>query len=374
MIRTITSSTRPPPRSDGRPRAAVLGRVREEIADDLLDIGRIGRDGREAGRQGEHERNPWPAILLGRDDARQDALQEDRLRADVAALLLEAGHRHDVLDEAVEPFGFDDHVAEDLGPCLGRQLGRPREDLGPGIDRRHRRSQLVRQDADERVADRLPPARLGDVAQHDDRLVPEVRLEVGPDGPRRDLDPALIAAARPQLRRPTGLAEDRRDVLGILELREDLGVGRLVDVGKDVLGRRVGQDDPAVAIAYDDALAHRLDDRVELGGAGMLREGQPPQGLLGRDPLPEVAGDREDACRLAAHRDPLQADLDRDRVAARPDESRWTPSAPRWRRPQGQAIASSTRIRSAPSTRSARREASRSSTGRPTCSTAPRFA
>ena len=58
---------------------------------------------------------------------------------------------------------------------------------------------------------------------------------------------------------------------GVLELGQDLGVRRLIDVGEDVLGRRVGQDDPAVAVADDDALAHRPDDRVELGGSGVLR-------------------------------------------------------------------------------------------------------
>ena len=100
-------------------------------------------------------------------------------------------------------------------PRLGRQLARPREDLGPGVDRRHRRSQLVGEDADERVPDRLPLARLGDVAEDDDRLVAEVRLAVGRgparSRPRSSAPRRAAPAAPPARRRGRGPAPSARD-------------------------------------------------------------------------------------------------------------------------------------------------------------------
>ena len=97
---------------------------------------------------------PGQRRSLRADDDGQDPLDEDRLRADVALVLAEAGHRDDVLDEPVEPLGLDDDVGEDLAPRLvGQLVAVAGEDLRAGVDRRDRRPQLVRQDADERVPD-----------------------------------------------------------------------------------------------------------------------------------------------------------------------------------------------------------------------------
>ena len=181
IVTMISCSSRLDLRPGRSSRAAVLGGVREQVADDLLDVGRVGDRRRHARRDVELERHARPADLLGADDDGQEPLDEDRLGADLALVLAEAGHRDDVLDEAMEPLRLDDDVGEDLLARLRRQLVvLPGEDLGAGEDRRHRRPQLVRQDADERVPDRLALAVRGDVAEHDDRLDPALRRSSSP--------------------------------------------------------------------------------------------------------------------------------------------------------------------------------------------------
>ena len=96
---------------------------------------------------------------------------------------------------------------------------------------------------------------------------------------------------------------------------EDLGVGRLLDVREESLAGRVGQGDRAVGRADDDGLAHRPDDRVQLGGTGVLGLGQALETDLDLDPIADVAGDGDDARRTSRALDQLQDDLDRDRAA-----------------------------------------------------------
>src|SRR4029079_19277495 len=158
---------------DGRAHTAVLRRVREEVANDLLDVGGIRDRGGEAGAQVQVERHARPAGALGADYGRQDPLDEHRLGADVALVLAEAGHRDDVLDEAVEALRFYDGVGEDLAArLLGQLFALAGEDFRAGEDRRDRRPELVREHADERVPDQLLAAGDRDVAEHDDRLGP----------------------------------------------------------------------------------------------------------------------------------------------------------------------------------------------------------
>ncbi len=222
----------------------------------------------------------------------------------------------------MEPLRFDDDVVEDLLARHVGQLAGPGQDLRPRIDGRDRGAQLVGQDPDEGVADGLLLALLGDVAQEHDRLVLVTghAIATGGDGPGADLDPALVVGADPQLDRPAAPAERRREPVGVVELGEDLRVGRLVDVGEDILGGRVGEDDPAGPIADDDAVAHRPDHRIELGRPGVLGRREPAQALLGVDPIADVARDRQDPGRCAVRRDVLEADLDRQDRPARANQ------------------------------------------------------
>ena len=123
------------------------------------------------------------------------------------------------------------------------------------------------------------------------------------------------APAGAQLDRAADRAERGRLAVRILELGEDVGVGLLVDVGEDVLGGRVGQADPPVAGADEDAVAHRPDHGVQLGGLGMLGLGEAPEVRLGLDPVGDVARDGDDPAVLAGRRDVLEQDLDGDRPA-----------------------------------------------------------
>ena len=85
----------------------------------------------------------------------------------------------------------------------------------------------------------------------------------------------------------------------VVELVEDIRVGALVGVGEETLGRGIGQADPAVGPAHDDGLAHRADDGVQLGGAGVLGLGEPLEPDLDLDALTDVVGDRDDPGRAA---------------------------------------------------------------------------
>ena len=63
-------------------------------------------------------------------------------------------------------------------------LAAAQQDLAPAVDRRDRRPQLVRQDADERVAQVVVLEPVGDVGQDGDRRLLALRLE----GADREVD------------------------------------------------------------------------------------------------------------------------------------------------------------------------------------------
>ena len=165
----------------------------------------------------------------------------------------------------------------------------------------------------------LAAAGVGDVAEDDDRLVAG-RGKPDPDGDRvgRQLHPAFRVCRDGQLDRPGARAELWCETGRIDQSREDVGVGLARDVGEQRLGGRVGQADPAVGRAHDDALAHRPDDGVQLGGPGVLRLGEPLESDLDFDPLRDVACDGDDRLRAVVQGDRLEHDLDRDRRSARP--------------------------------------------------------
>ena len=161
---------------------------------------------------------------------------------------------------------------------------------------------------------------------------------------------------------------------GIVELPRISCVGAFLDVGEDRLAGRVGQLDRAVGCADDHGLAHRPDHGVQLGGARVLRFGQPLQPDLGFDPIADVASDRDDHAGPARQVDRLQDDLDRDRSVRRPARSRASRSTrPRRRRPaapRGPRIAPRRRHAGPPRSTCP----TSSSRGRSSSSAAPRFA
>ncbi len=315
--------------------AAVLGGVGQEVADDLLDVGRVRRDGREPRHDVEGERDARPATLLRFDDARHQALEEHRLEAHLTRPLPETVERDHVLDQPLEPFGLGVDVLED--PALRLVVERRSlagQELGATEDGRHRRPQLVRQDADERLADRLAATRLGHVAHHHDGLVaargvPQRVI----DRVRRDLDPSVPVAPGGQLDRSAGGPEAGRSAGRVVELGEDVGVRPLIDLREQAMGGRVGETDGAVGRAHDDGLAHGADDGIELRRPGMLGLGEPLQPHLDLDPLADVARDGDDPACAVGQLDRPCDEFDRGRpIAAEPELGQDRLDVPFWRR------------------------------------------
>ena len=124
----------------------------------------------------DRELDAGPAFLLRGHHPRDDPLEQDGLTPEVRIRLAEPVQRDDVLDEALEPLRFLRDVVEDLAArrlverCPRAQ--RPRAT----VDRRDRRPELVREDPDEGLADRLALPLLGDVAKDQDRLATRVAV------------------------------------------------------------------------------------------------------------------------------------------------------------------------------------------------------
>ena len=144
--------------------------------------------------------------------------------------------------------------------------------------------------------------------------VGETDLEIDRVG--RDLEPAFGVGAGRQLDRAARRAEVRRELVRIVELAEDVREGPRLDAGEELLAGRVGEGDGPVRLAHDDAFAHRPDDRIQLGRAGVFRLGQALEADLDLDPVADVARDGDDAARSVRQADPLEGDLDRDRPTA----------------------------------------------------------
>ena len=103
--------------------------------------------------------------------------------------------------------------------------------------------------------------------------------------------------------------------VGVLDLGEDVGVGLLLDVREEVLGRGVREIDPAVGAADEDAVADRPDDGVQLRRSGVLRLGETAEVGLRLHPFADVAGDGDDPPGLAGRRHVLEQHLDGNRPA-----------------------------------------------------------
>ena len=133
--------------------------------------GRRSRSGRPAGRSSSNV-TPGQRPSSERDDRRQ---QRAGARTGSAPTSPPSSPKR-VIATTSSTSRWSRSDSTTMSPKISRRVSsgsssRPGEDLRAGVDRRHRRPQLVGQDADERVADGLPLARHGDVAEDDDRLV-----------------------------------------------------------------------------------------------------------------------------------------------------------------------------------------------------------
>ena len=186
--------------------AAVFDRVAQQVPDDLADVAVVAAHGRQPGRDDSRDVRPEPDRPLALDDRRQDPLEEDRLAADELLAALDAGEDEQVLDEAVESLG----LGRDVGDELARDgrielLAAPQQHLAAAVDRGDGRPQLVRQDADERVAQVVVLEPVGDVGQDRDRRLLTLRLERADREVDRERRPVLaqrVASSRCRLGRP----------------------------------------------------------------------------------------------------------------------------------------------------------------------------
>ena len=177
----------------------------------------------------------------------------------------------------------------------------------------------MRQDADERLADGLAPAGVGDVADDHDGLVAG-RREADADRHRvgRQLEPA-VRVGRERRARP-GPPAARASARGRSGRRA--GRGRRDRSGSRCRGRAARRRGWPARSGRPHAhtttrLAHGPDDRVQLGRPSVLGLGQALETDLDLDPVGDVAGDRDDGRRPVAGGEWLQHDLDRHRRAAR---------------------------------------------------------
>ena len=146
---------------------AVAHGVGQQVAHDLFDVRRGRRGPPAGGPRRAASRASRASAPSGIDHGREQVLEKDRLVREVDDVALDAGHDQQVLDESNKSLRLGANVGDDLR--RGRVVKVARKKLAAAIDRRDRRSQLVRQDAHERVARCTRGAHVGDVAHDHDR-------------------------------------------------------------------------------------------------------------------------------------------------------------------------------------------------------------
>ena len=258
---------------DGRAGSAVLGRVGQQVAHDLGEVLLVRGDHLHRPARAHLDGDLGPQHLLPLHELPDDPVEQDRADAAELAATLDARHGHEVLDHPLQPFGLCGDADEELIPRLGIEASAaPEQQLGAAVDRGHRRAQLVRQDAEEPVADLVRLVAPGDVRDDRDLEGPPVELERTP----RDLG-GEVGAVDPAPRR---LGAEHRAIAG--------GGGHLVLVHRHDVGQ-VEADEPV------DGPAEKLAGLARRpGDAALLVEGENGVGV-GLEQGPE-------ACLVGAHR------------------------------------------------------------------------
>jgi hypothetical protein len=218
---------------DRRALTAVLRRVRQEVADDLLEIGGVGHDRRQAraisiakttpGQRSSSDARTRGTIRCSRTGSRPRSVSASPNRLSATTSSTSRLRRS---ASSATSSRISRRVASSRLLSSRESTRAPPKIVGDG------RSQLVGQDADEGLANRLPLALLGDIAEHEDRLA--ARIALGrPVGDRigGKLDPALGFGARPQDDRTRDGCRGAERRLRVVELREDAGVARLGTFG-----------------------------------------------------------------------------------------------------------------------------------------------
>jgi hypothetical protein len=130
--------------------------------------------------------------------------EADRDRLDLQLTALHLGDVEQLVDEVLEPIRLLER--ERLSPAQDPVVAPAREQLETAADRRQRRPQLVRHDADELLLE-LPETDVGRVADDEDAAIAEA-------GPDRDGPGVCLVPARPPV-----AADDRQRLVERLAAR-----------------------------------------------------------------------------------------------------------------------------------------------------------
>src|SRR5919198_2915186 len=138
------------------PGLAVLRGIRQEIAQDLLDVRLLTEHEWEWSVDLEPELASRPARRLGLDGPTEDVGDDHRVARDLDPAALRPREYEQVLDQAIQPIGFGLDILDRLVADVRRQAVEPlAEHLAEPVDCRDRRSELMTDDADERFAERV---------------------------------------------------------------------------------------------------------------------------------------------------------------------------------------------------------------------------
>ena len=319
---------------------------------------------------------PWPAALLRGQQGRQDALEQERLAGEgVRRPFFEAGQHQEVLDQSIEALGLGLDVLDQLGARRSGQVLTPRQDLRAGQDRRHRRPELVREDAHERLARPSRLARGRDIANEEDRAA-RGRVGRADDREGAQLEPAPGRLRSISFDRP--LSDDgaqlRRPIVGIVEDRQQVGVGPDPRVRQDLVGGGIREGHVAVDVAHDDGVTDRRQGRLELGRPGTLLLDEALQLGLRLDALGGIADDCQELRLAVVTIEWLQQQVDGAQVPIAGAQDGRDGRRPRHRRSGAGRGTRASGPRSSSGTRSSSVRPVRASRDQPLCRAAPSFA
>ena len=187
--------------------AAVLESVGEQVADDLLDVGRLGLNGSELVGDVQDDLGVGPGLPFALDHVADEPMHQDRLARRVQSAPLGARQDEQVGDDPIESGGVGIDVGDEAAdPRAPTNAVGASQQIDPDHDRRDRRPKLVREHAQECVALQVRIDGCGDVAEDHDVGTGRVvgYREV------RDLEPAARADRRSDQEPPSILAVLRR--------------------------------------------------------------------------------------------------------------------------------------------------------------------
>ena len=238
----------------------VVHQVGEHLAHARRDRRRrcvgVGRRRRGRARRGARR----PGRPARPSDSRATAATSTSLRRGLPAARLDAATGRAGRPPAAASGGRCSRMVreEPLGGLAARAVAQQR--LGVARDRGERRLELVRDVGHEVPADRLEPAHLGEVVQHQHGAAGRAAAARSPGTTRPS-----ISSCRSCTGRPSSTASTTSRAAFTRNSSGRSGSASRGRVAQQPAGGRVGGDDAAPAVGGDHALDHGFDQRRRLG-------------------------------------------------------------------------------------------------------------